>query len=199
MYQFPVYHPLVVHFPVALLLLSGISSLVWLITGSPQWRLTTLFILSAGILGAIAALVTGEPMHEYSRGMPIVKALVKEHKALGYWTLYVGSAALVVLVIYSLLRKRNTGNAVAARDTLAVRLIGALLTVTAAVLVGITGHLGGTMAWGEKKSDTSMLLRPDTRTEIFAERILMRGEAMDGLSKIEQPEFRNSGEPSWKV
>ena len=56
----PNFHPLVIHFPVALLLVAALADLVGMPFGRPRWlaaAVTTLFVL--GSAGAIVACLTG--------------------------------------------------------------------------------------------------------------------------------------------
>ena len=147
-YIIPVYHPLVNHFPIAFLILAGGTGLIWLITGSRFWRYTTLLLTGAGALGAIIAEWTGETMAEFSRGRPIVKLLVEQHEELAVITIFLSVAAFLLLLgaICWANRKHNPTFA----DSIMVRVIVVAFVIASAILVGWTGHVGGTMTWGEE-------------------------------------------------
>ena len=111
--------------------------------GGAFWRGVALLAFAVGTLGAWLAVRTGETIEESVEGMPVVEALVERHEDLGEWTLWVSLAALVVLAGATAWARR-TGE----REHLALRLLAGALALAAAVLVAMTGRLGGLMVWG---------------------------------------------------
>ncbi len=146
-YEIPYWHPLAVHFPVALLSLAAVVAIIWMFSGKQQWRFATLLFEGLGALGAIAAFFTGEELEEDSEGSPMVDLFVEHHERLGKITMIVAIVATALLVGISL-RVRKSTPVRADADPLAVRLIAGILVLVAGLLVAITGHLGGTMVWG---------------------------------------------------
>ncbi len=146
-YEIPVWHPFVVHFPIALLLLGGGVAVVYAATGRTLWRAVTGLLVSVGTLGAWAANATGETLYAHVEGAPIVEELVGRHELFGKWTLALGAAATLVW-LGVLAWRRRSGRAFDEPDPLAVRLVLAALVLAAAVLVALTGRLGGVMVWG---------------------------------------------------
>ena len=147
MYQIPVLHPLVNHFAIALLIVAGGASVVWLIWGTSFWRNGTLLLLLTGFAGAWVAKITGEDMEHFSKGRAIVKELVHKHEDLANWTILISGLAVILLggYCYRLWRKKLPS----VRDGMPIRAAIAVLLIASAVLVGFTGHVGGTMTWGE--------------------------------------------------
>lgn len=146
-YEIPVWHPFVVHFPIALLVLGGGVAVAYAATGRALWRAVTGLLVTFGTLGAWAANATGEALYAHVEGTPIVEELVGRHEALGNWTLALSaSATLAWLAI--LIWRRRTGRGVEEPDPLGLRLLVAALALAAAVLVALTGRLGGVMVWG---------------------------------------------------
>ncbi len=141
----PYWHPVVVHFPIALLLFGAAAAVVYGVLGRAFWRGVALLAFAAGTVGAWAAVWTGETLEEAVEGEPVVEALVGRHEDLGEWTLWVSAAVLVLLVGTTVWRWR-TGRTES--DPIALRIAVAILAVAAAVLVAMTGHLGGQMVWG---------------------------------------------------
>lgn len=146
-YEIPVWHPLVVHFPIALLLLGGGVAVAYLVTGHAFWRAVTGLAVGLGGLGAWVANATGEAMYTHVEGTPIVEELVGRHEALGGWAMWAGAAAFLAWLGVSLWRRR-TPHDLPARDPLGLRLLVAAPAVASAVLVVLTGRLGGLMVWG---------------------------------------------------
>ncbi len=143
----PYWHPLVVHFPIALVLFGAAAAAVYAALGRAFWRGVALLGFATGSLGAWAAVWSGEAIEEGVGGMPVVEALVERHEDLGEWTLWVSLAAFVALAGATGWAWR-TGRTPAERDPVALRLVALVLALAAAVLVVLTGHLGGQMVWG---------------------------------------------------
>ncbi len=121
-------HPLVVHFPIACLLLALVAEALVLLNGA-RWRVCTWFLLAAGTAGAIAAVISGSQLPVESHG-----PAGERHELLGWITLVasLGSGTLLVLAEW---RQRQ-------------RWLFRLALLLTAVLVGITGHLGGELVYG---------------------------------------------------
>lgn len=142
--EIPYWHPVVVHFPIALLLFGAAAAVVYAVLGRAFWRGVALLGFAVGTAGAWAAVWTGETLEEAVEGEPVVDALVGRHEDLGEWTLWVSAAALVVLIGVTVWAWHTKPE----HEHLALRLAVAVLALAAAVLVAMTGHLGGQMVWG---------------------------------------------------
>ena len=149
MYQIPVLHPVVVHFPIAFLILAAVTSLVWLAQGTSFWRNVTLILLVAGFVGGLGAYFTGGEAKEFAEGSARVELFGEQHEALALLTLVAAGLALFLLTAYVGAYTRRLPTAPGERDLMTVRIIVTVLVLAAAVLVGRTGHLGGLMVWGQ--------------------------------------------------
>jgi uncharacterized membrane protein len=106
-------HPMVVHFPVALLLTGLVFELVAAVRGSPALARTALMLLVLGFVGALAAVATGlaspevravqRALEATPANQPGVRDLylarlarIRVHQRLGYGVL--ATAAVVLLV-----------------------------------------------------------------------------------------------------
>lgn len=145
-YEIPILHPLVVHFPIALVLAGTAAVLIWMSKPTPFWyRCATLAYL-AGALAATAAYFTGEAAEEAAQDVPIVDEIVGLHETMAIFTL---AATLVTLLALVLTRpKLLSGVADEPPPVRGVRIAIGALAVAAAVLVSLTSHLGGLMVWG---------------------------------------------------
>ena len=144
-YEIPVLHPLAVHFPIALLVAAAGFAILWMATAQALWRRIAAVLLVAGTLGAAFAYFTGEEMKDLSADVPIVEDLVGIHEDLALVTLL---ASLLLSIIVGVIEIRRPGTASEARDSVPVRAIVLLGFVIVALLVLITGHIGGIMVWG---------------------------------------------------
>jgi uncharacterized membrane protein len=118
-------HPLVVHFPIACLLLTVLTDLLALRWHRDAWRRTTLLLLVIGVAGAAMSVVSGLLLADGQK-----PADLDAHRLAGFCTLGLGLAALPLVY-----RSQTT--------LVRLALLGAL-----AALVGLTGHLGGVMVHG---------------------------------------------------
>lgn len=144
MYEIPVLHPLIVHFPIALLTVTPIAVLIWSYTQQRPWLGASLLLSALGAIGATAANLSGETMEEQSAGIPAVQALVETHELTGQITM-IAAWVLVAGLVFALLSKkaRETGTYPAW-----LRFAAIALATGTALVAAYTGHLGGQMTWG---------------------------------------------------
>jgi uncharacterized membrane protein len=127
------FHPLLVHFPIALVLAAAAAELVVLATTRTVWRTVAVANIRAGAALGVVTAVTG---WLFAAG-PLVDASpsLEWHRWLGM----AGAAGAIGAALLSLrLPVASRRSAVGYRVTLFVT----------ALLVAITGHLGGTLVWG---------------------------------------------------
>lgn len=146
-YEIPVWHPILVHFPIAFILAGALAASLWSLRASALWRQIALFLFTLGVAGGLGAYFTGEAMEEQAEGTPIVEELVELHESAALYTLIVAGAVLLGLAVVSVWQARQDPSE-RRPDPLSVRLVLALLALAAAALVAWTGHLGGSMVWG---------------------------------------------------
>lgn len=136
-------HPLSVHFPLALLLVSGLFSLLYLRRGERAWETSAYHCLLVGWLAGVVALATGT----VDALRQLVGPDVPRDNGLIGWVNAHAFINVAVVVVYGqalLLRRRHPDildAAEARRGYLARHLIGALL------LIG-GGWLGGHLVYG---------------------------------------------------
>jgi uncharacterized membrane protein len=127
------FHPLLVHFPIALVLAAAAAELVVLATPRQAWRTVAVAnIRAAAALGVVTA-ITGWLF----ASSPLVDASPSLE-----WHRWLGLAGAAGAIGAALLSSRLHGSS--RRTAFVYRLT---LFVTA-LLVAITGHLGGTLVWG---------------------------------------------------
>jgi uncharacterized membrane protein len=142
-YRIPVWHPIAVHFPPALLLVSAGAAAGWIAWGGAAWRRALAALLALSALGTTFAYFTGEAMARRSEGVPIVEELVNLHAQLALYTL-VGTGLALAGAIGALVWSRRSG----CNAPRWVRFAVGFIVLAAAALVLATAHLGGTMTWG---------------------------------------------------
>lgn len=133
----PNLHPLVVHFPVVLLLLAPFFALIALASGNAWMKWTTAGLSLAGLLGAYLAAHTFHPM---AAGLSDqASALLETHDRWAFWS-QVSSAVLVLVATFSGLAKKWRKFFAAATLCLAL---------CVAVFISLTGHAGGQLVHRE--------------------------------------------------
>jgi len=132
---FSKFHPLLVHFPIALVLAAAVAELVVITTARRPWRTVAIANIHAGAAMGVVAVITGWLF----ASSPLVDAStsLEWHRWLG-----VGGAAGAIgaALLSSRLDVPSHRSAFVYRLTLFVT----------ALLVAITGHLGGTLVWGAR-------------------------------------------------
>ena len=100
-------HPMVVHFPIALLIASVVFDFL-----ATRWRHKSfqdagLYTLIAGLFGAVVAVGTGAMAEEAVEDMGIPESVLEMHEVLGYATLlfFLGLLALRLLMRWKLLKE----------------------------------------------------------------------------------------------
>jgi uncharacterized membrane protein len=127
------FHPLLVHFPIALVLAAAAAELVVIATPRQGWRTVAVANLRAGAAIGIVTALTGW-LFAASPSVDLTPSLE--------WHRWLGMAGAVGAIGAALLSWRLHGSS--RRSAFAYR----CLLFVAALLVAITGHLGGTLVWG---------------------------------------------------
>jgi len=126
-------HPLLVHFPIGLVLMAALAEVVALTTGLSGWRTVALANLRAGAVFTIGAAIAGWRL----AASPAIAAgsSLESHRWLG------------VIAAVAVVGAALAAGGARSRTPLAVWGYRIAL-FWAAMLVGLTGHLGGLLVWG---------------------------------------------------
>ena len=127
-------HPLLVHFPIGLVLIAAVAELLAMTTGLWDWRVVAVANVRAGAVFAIGAAVTGWRLGS-SAGIEATTSLE--------WHRWLGTIAAAAVFGAAL----TTAGARGGRSPLALWVYRITL-FWAAALVAVTGHLGGLLVWG---------------------------------------------------
>lgn len=129
-------HPVLVHFPIAWLLLLGLVDGLTFGLRRERWARAGLWLLALAVLSAVPTVVTGLLRASHVQDPKLVEELV-EHRNLGLLTLGAATLALVLRLI-----RRNKLDGL-------WRLAYLALIAGAVGLVIATGHHGGMLVFGE--------------------------------------------------
>lgn len=136
-------HPLVLHFPIALIFLAAGIELVRLKWESPRLAAFVPFLLLIGAIGAFLASVTGWVFAYESYPRPALRWMLQWHRWLGIAaTVLAGGAAWITY--------RFANN-----ETTSGRWLRRLSVWLTAAVLSVAAHLGALMVWGEDYFDTN--------------------------------------------
>lgn len=126
-------HPLVLHFPIGLVLAAAAAELLAILTGREPWRTIGVANVRAGApMAAVTAIagwaLTSAPFIEPSR-------MLEWHR----WVGVSGAVAASCAAVFSTRLRAQSEHSLLAYQA---ALFGA------AALIGLAGHLGGTLVWG---------------------------------------------------
>ncbi len=97
-------HPMVVHFPVALLLVSAVFEIVYLINKDPFYRRAGFYLFVLGALGVAAAVITGNLAEEAVESEAIERFL-EAHEEAGQLTLIIVIITFIVRLVLQIMDK----------------------------------------------------------------------------------------------
>jgi uncharacterized membrane protein len=126
-------HPLVLHFPIGLVLSAAAAELLAMLTGRESWRAVGIANVRAGAAMAGFTAVAGWALTSATFIEP--SRLLEWHRWMGVAS---ATAAIVAALLSGRLRAQSKPRLFAYRATL----------IGAAALIAIAGHLGGTLVWG---------------------------------------------------
>lgn len=149
MIDVPVIHPMIVHFPIALLLLTPALLLAWSHVQNLSWHNAAMMCATGGALSTTFAYLSGDAIRTYSANSPMVKLLIDQHERsalgtlIGAWLVF--GALLVVYRVADYHPSPQGASPVPYWMRASIIVIAALT----AALAAYTGHIGGKMVWGE--------------------------------------------------
>jgi uncharacterized membrane protein len=128
-------HPMIVHFPIALLLTSVLFDAISNFFKRDSLREGALWLLGLGLLGGVAASIAGSMAEEAAEKAGIAESLIETHESLAFVTMGIFG----LLFLWRLfLRKQFAGR------LLAIYLLGATIGVGT---LSATGYYGGDLVY----------------------------------------------------
>jgi uncharacterized membrane protein len=126
-------HPMLVHFPIGLVLIAAVAEVVAMVTDLREWRTVAVANVRVGAVFAIGAAIAGWRLAS-SPGMEATSSLD--------WHRWLGSIAAGAVFGAALATAGARGRSPFALWVYRITLFWA------AALVAVTGHLGGLLVWG---------------------------------------------------
>ena len=135
--DFPNLHPLVVHFPIVLLLLAAVAQVIQFFVFSYELSWVALVLL---ILGAAGAFIAGTYVHPHPEGLSeFTQRVLDEHEQHASFTIWLSGAAVVLKIVSHFWLKRKLWSEV---------LVCAVL-IGSAYTVSVAGHYGSQLVFIE--------------------------------------------------
>lgn len=131
------FHPVVIHFPIALLLAAALAELIGLMSSAAYWRQAGWYCALLGAAGAVVAATLGWADAAVTQH-PGVEWVVDLHRWLGTAT---AAVAVLAVVFHILCSRRSRGG---------FRIAYLVCLFLSAALVGVTGHFGAALIYGLK-------------------------------------------------
>jgi uncharacterized membrane protein len=126
-------HPVLVHFPIGLVLIAAVAEMVAMMTGRWDWRSVAVANVRAGAVFTIGATIAGWRLAS-SAGIEATSSLE--------WHRWLGTIAAVAVFAAALAAAGARGRSGFVVWAYRIALFWA------AALVAVTGHLGGLLVWG---------------------------------------------------
>jgi uncharacterized membrane protein len=130
------FHPVVVHFPIALLLAGLAAEACYIVSRRTWFSNAARFSVLAGAVGAVIAALLGWANAAFTQYSGETANTLTWHRWLGVGTVIIAVAAA------------GLSEASRRKSTTALRRLYLAALIAAALLVGITGHFGGRLVFG---------------------------------------------------
>jgi uncharacterized membrane protein len=151
-------HPLVIHFPIALLIVGSLCDAVGILGHRDTFLKTGFILLGLGAFASVVAAVSGDAASEIAEKIPNITEDLEQHEDLS--TLVAFLAVLLVLI--------RTHFTLKARFVGAVRATYLVLILLLAVLTAAAGYTGGKIVYdygAGTRNVTSELIKVDSNSD----------------------------------
>lgn len=129
--EFPNYHPLIVHFPIVLLLLAAAMQLFGFFIKNEGYHRTILALAALGYATAYFAAAWRHPHVDPELVNDAIKSVFDEHQLYAKWAVYLGGAGAVAKAVELYFKRK-----------IVLVILTTLLLAGAAAAVSISGHHG---------------------------------------------------------
>ena len=129
------FHPMLVHFPIALLFASVLFDIASAALTRDSLREAAQWLLGLGLLGGIVAAIAGGQAEGAAEKAGVAEALIETHETLAYLTLGIMT---VLLLSRLLLRNRFSTRAL---------VVYFVMATIGLVAISATGHTGGNLVY----------------------------------------------------
>lgn len=128
-------HPVVVHFPIALLFTSVLFDIIGTLWKRDSFREGALWLLILGLLGGVVAAVTGDWAEHAAEKAGIAESLIEFHETMAFITMGI----FVALLLWRLILRNHFS-----RNTAIAYFLAAMIGLGT---LSATGYLGGDLVY----------------------------------------------------
>ena len=130
------FHPMIVHFPIALLIVGFLADVAGVFYKKEKYLHKMGFILQIlGTLGVIAAFITGDNFTQWETFQGATKDAFELHQDAAILTIWVVIAATIFRILIMMMQRFNGW----------LKLISLMLYLAGVVLIGYTGFMSGNL------------------------------------------------------
>jgi uncharacterized membrane protein len=129
-------HAMLVHFPIALIMVGFLSEIISLFYRTDFFRQTALYLLILGTLGTIASYLAGKAAGDGMDEGSLGTAMEQHQQAATYALWLTIATAILYLAVFFFQNKKSW-----------VRVVSVLLFALVIVAIGRTGYLGGQLVF----------------------------------------------------
>lgn len=130
-------HPMIVHFPIALLIVGLLADIIGILSKKEFFSKAGFYLLILGTLGVIAAFITGNLAGEGVTEAGSLKQALENHEDAAELSIWLISAAAVVRIIFAVMKK-YTG---------ILKWIAFALFLIGVLSIARTGYYGGELVF----------------------------------------------------
>lgn len=130
-------HPMIVHFPIALLIVGFLFDIAGSITKRESFTQTAFYLIILGALGVIAAFITGDQAGSGITEEGALKQALENHEEAATLTIWIVSIAAAFRIALVLLKKFKG----------VLKMVSLALFLIAVLAIARTGYYGGELVY----------------------------------------------------
>ena len=130
-------HPMIVHFPIALLIVGFLSDIIGLLTKRDFFTQAGFYLFTLGALGVIAAFITGGQAGDGIVEEGALKQALETHEEAATLAIWVTSIAAIFRIALFLLKKYSG----------VLKMVSLALGLLAVMAIARTGYYGGELVY----------------------------------------------------
>jgi uncharacterized membrane protein len=130
-------HPMIVHFPIALLIVGFLSDLVGLVTKRDIFKQVGFYLFTLGAAGVIAAFITGSQAGDGIVEESALKQALETHEEAANLAIWLTSIAAIFRIALFVLKKYSG----------VMKMVSLALGLLAVMAIARTGYYGGELVY----------------------------------------------------
>lgn len=137
MFELTNIHPMIVHFPIALVIFGFIAELTGFATRKELFSKMASYLVIAGALGVIAAYISGNAAGDSIEEAGALGAAMELHE----------EAAKIAMIISAIAGSLKLGLLIIKKYEVIFKYVSAVAVMAAVIAISVTGHYGGELVY----------------------------------------------------